>query len=123
MVSKPKYLARGNVAKRTQYSSAELKIEEACRRMEMGALGDMAKALYLVIDSRGEWWVDFEGKAHGPFTSRENAALEARSLARFQAHTGRHSEVLGRRARQQWVVVELDHLGEGRSFTPHRVSA
>jgi hypothetical protein len=54
----------------------------------------MATALYLVILSRGKWYVDFEGKAHGPFQSREAAALEGRQLAQFTAHMGRASEVL-----------------------------
>ena len=91
----------------------------------MGVIGDMAKALYLVIHSRGDWWVDFEGKAHGPFSSRENAALEARSLARFQTHTGRHSEVLVPDEHGKYWVIwsSLHDSGEGRSFTPHRVSA
>ena len=54
----------------------------------------MSRALYLVIHSQGNWWVDFEGKAHGPFPSRETAALEAKHLAQFSAHSGRASEVL-----------------------------
>ena len=39
----------------------------------------MAKALYLVIQSRDNWWVDFEGKAHGPFASRSNAVWSSLS--------------------------------------------
>jgi hypothetical protein len=54
----------------------------------------MSKALYVVIFSRETWWVDFEGKAHGPFPSLEEATEEGRQLARFMAHSGRASEVL-----------------------------
>ena len=85
----------------------------------------MAKALYLVISSRDNWWVDFEGKAHGPYTSRENAALEARSLARFQAHTGREAEVLVPDEHgKYWVVWSsmYDTSGSG-TFTPHRIAS
>ena len=54
----------------------------------------MATALYIVIQSRGKWWIDFEGRAHGPFDKREAAALEARNQAQFTAHMNRPSEVL-----------------------------
>ena len=54
----------------------------------------MSRALYVVILSRDTWWVDFEGKAHGPFPSRDVATLEAKQLAQFSAHSGRASEVL-----------------------------
>ena len=54
----------------------------------------MATALYVVIYSQERWWVDFEGKAHGPFETRETAALEGRDLARLAAHAGRTSELL-----------------------------
>lgn len=50
-------------------------------------------AIYIVIQSRGSWWVDFEGKAHGPFASRNEAAVEAGDLAKFSAHAGRRSQV------------------------------
>ena len=54
----------------------------------------MARALYVVIFSRDRWWVDYEGKAHGPFDTRDLAASEAKQLAQFAAHSGRSSEVL-----------------------------
>lgn len=50
-------------------------------------------AIYIVIQSRGSWWVDFEGKAHGPFQNRDEAAVEAGDLAKFSAHAGRRSQV------------------------------
>jgi len=85
----------------------------------------MAKALYLVIHSQEKWWVDFEGTPHGPFETREKAAIEAGNLARFQLHSGREAEVLvpdgdGR----YWVVWSSRHdSNDGRGFVPHRVGA
>ena len=54
----------------------------------------MSKALYVVIHSREKWWVDFEGRAYGPFSTMGEATDEGRQLARFSAHSGRPSEVL-----------------------------
>ncbi|RYH02070.1 MAG: hypothetical protein EON57_10125 [Alphaproteobacteria bacterium] len=85
----------------------------------------MAKALYLVIHSQAKWWVDFEGTPHGPFDTREEAALEARNLARFQVHSGREAEVLvpdgdGR----YWVIWSSRHdSGDGQGFIPRRIGA
>jgi hypothetical protein len=53
----------------------------------------MARAVYIVLHSREKWWVDFEGRAFGPFSSKNTATMEAISLARFIAHTGRQAEV------------------------------
>lgn len=83
----------------------------------------MAKALYLVIYSRDTWWVDFEGKANGPFASRENAALEARSLARMHTHRGREAEVLVPDAEGKYWVIwsSLHDRGDAaESFVPRR---
>jgi len=54
----------------------------------------MATVLFVVILSRDSWWVDIEGKAHGPFATRQVATEEATALARLSAHSGRESEVL-----------------------------
>jgi hypothetical protein len=54
----------------------------------------MATALYIVIESQGRWWVDFEGRPHGPHETREAAAIEARNQAQFMSHMNRPSEVL-----------------------------
>ena len=35
----------------------------------------LTTALYIVIQSRGKWFVDFEGRAHGPHDTREAAAM------------------------------------------------
>ena len=42
----------------------------------------LTTALYIVIQSRGKWFVDFEGRAHGPHDTREAAAMEARRRER-----------------------------------------
>jgi hypothetical protein len=65
----------------------------------------MPRALYVVIRSQQKWWVDFEGKAHGPFTSLEAATDEGRQLARFAAHAGRASELLIPDERGRYSVV------------------
>jgi hypothetical protein len=84
----------------------------------------MAKALFLVINSLNDWWVDFEGEPHGPCGTRESAALRARSLAQFQSTSnGRDTEVLvpdgdGR----YWVIWSSRHAeADGQAFVPRRV--
>jgi hypothetical protein len=78
----------------------------------------MARALYVVILSRGRWWVDFEGKAYGPFDTKELAGAEARHLAQYQAHSGRTAEVLvpddGGRHRVVWTST-ADYDAPGRT--------
>ncbi len=75
----------------------------------------MSKALYVVILSREKWWVDFEGKAHGPHASKDAATDEARQLARICAHAGRESEVLvpdeTGRYRVVWDSLNEPHAG------------
>jgi hypothetical protein len=67
-----------------------------------------------VIQSRGAWWVDFEGRAHGPHETREQAALEARNQAQFQAHMERPSEVLVPDADgKYWVIWNSRDAGAG----------
>jgi hypothetical protein len=81
----------------------------------------LATALYIVIESRGKWWVDFEGRAHGPHETRESAALEARNQAQFTAHMDRPSEVLVPDADgKYWVVWNSRHATAG---VPRAVSA
>jgi hypothetical protein len=81
----------------------------------------MATALYIVIQSRGKWWVDFEGRAHGPHDTREAAAMEARNQAQFSAHMDRPSEVLvPDGAGKYWVVWNSSNAGAG---VPKPVSA
>ena len=40
------------------------------------------KAIYIVIYSQMKWWVDFEGKAMGPFPDKEAAARDAVRIAK-----------------------------------------
>jgi hypothetical protein len=76
----------------------------------------MATALYIVIQSGGKWWVDFEGRAHGPHDTLEAAALEARSQAQFTAHMDRNSEVLVPDAEgKYWVVWNSRNANNGRA--------
>jgi hypothetical protein len=65
----------------------------------------MPKALYVAIYSREKWWVDLEGRAHGPYESLGEATEEGRQLARFSAHSGRASELLIPDERGRYRVV------------------
>ena len=65
----------------------------------------MPRSLYVVIHSQHKWWVDFEGRAHGPFASLEDATDEGRQLARFAAHSGKPSEVLVPDERGRYSVI------------------
>jgi hypothetical protein len=81
---------------------------------------NVATALYIVIHSRGKWWVDFEGRAHGPHDSREAAAMEARNQAQFTAHMNRPSEVLVPDSEgKYWVVWNSRRATDG---TPRPIS-
>jgi hypothetical protein len=81
----------------------------------------MATALYIVIQSQGQWWVDFEGRPHGPHPTREAAALEARNQAQFSAHMDRPSEVLVPDVDgKYWVVWNSRRANAG---VPERVGA
>lgn len=81
----------------------------------------MSTALYIVIQSRGKWWVDFEGRAHGPHETREAAALEARNQAQFSAHMERRSEVLVPDADgKYWIIWDSR---DTRTGVPRLVSA
>jgi hypothetical protein len=87
---------------------------------------EVATALYIVIESRGKWWVDFEGRAHGPHDTREAAALEARSQAAFMAHMARPSEVLVPDGNgKYWVVWNSrdSEAGVPRSIGPAATKA
>lgn len=74
----------------------------------------LAKALYIVLESRGKWWVDFEGHPHGPHDSREQAALEARNQAQFSAHVERPSRVLvPDKQGKYWVIWDSENASSG----------
>lgn len=81
----------------------------------------MSKALYIVIQSQGKWWVDFEGRAHGPHETREAAALEARNQAQFSAHMERASQVLVPDGQgKYWIIWDSRNTNAG---VPRSVSA
>lgn len=80
----------------------------------------MAKALYIVIQSGGKWWVDFEGRGHGPHDTREQAAFEARNQAQFMAHMERPSRVLVPDTHgKYWVIWNSEDANSG---VPKRVN-
>ena len=54
----------------------------------------MTKAVFLVFPSRGQWWVDLEGNAEGPFDSRADAITGAIPMAQAVEQSGRKAEVL-----------------------------
>ena len=53
----------------------------------------MKTCWFVAIFANRRWWVDCEGKAYGPFATREDAALEATRLARTFGDSLRQSEV------------------------------
>jgi hypothetical protein len=54
----------------------------------------MLTCLYVVIKSRGSWWVDCEGKALGPVDTREEAADYAVKAAELFGDPTRRWEVM-----------------------------
>jgi hypothetical protein len=78
----------------------------------------MSTALYVVISSRGDWWVDFEGQASGPFATKEDAAVEATQLARFASHSGHDSEVLVPDEHGRHRIVWASEAARSRRYTP-----
>ena len=63
------------------------------------------KAIYIVIYSQMKWWVDFEGKAMGPFPDKEAAARDAVRIAK--------SHKLDERPFEIWMALPegLQRLG------------
>lgn len=79
----------------------------------------MPSLLYVVIESREKWWVDLEGKAYGPYASKEQAIEEGRSLARFAAHSGKHSELLAQNDGGRYIVL-WDSAKEPHAAAPYQ---
>ena len=48
---------------------------------------------FIVIEAKGTWWVDNEGTSFGPFSTRELAGMEARTIARRFADSSRRSRI------------------------------
>jgi hypothetical protein len=53
----------------------------------------MKTCWFIVIESMGSWWVDCEGKAYGPFETREEAQGEAKRIALAYGDETRRSQV------------------------------
>jgi hypothetical protein len=80
----------------------------------------MTTALYIVIQSRGKWWIDHEGEAKGPYETREIAALEGRALAQMAGHTNHIAEVIVPDSAGKYWVVWTNRAGD--TATPRPVS-
>jgi hypothetical protein len=65
----------------------------------------MKTCWFTVIESRGRWWIDCEGKAYGPMPNREEAAHFARLVAETYGPADREAMV--------WVP---DEKGRHRLF-------
>jgi hypothetical protein len=53
----------------------------------------MRTCWFIVIESVGQWWVDCEGKAYGPFETQDEAKIEAVRIAITYGDRDRRSEV------------------------------
>lgn len=53
----------------------------------------MATAIYIVLFARDAWWIDLDGKAEGPFPTRQLATEEALARATATSSRGGRSEV------------------------------
>lgn len=53
----------------------------------------MQTCWFIVIQSMGQWWVDCEGKAYGPFETADEAKIEAIRIAITYGDDSRRSEV------------------------------
>ncbi len=54
----------------------------------------MRKAVFLVYESRGGWWIDLDGRATGPHASRAVAIARAIPMAQARQAGGMPAEVL-----------------------------
>ncbi len=83
----------------------------------------MTTAMFIVIFARDKWWIDLNGKAKGPFLSRESAELEAINLASNFAREGRRAEVQvaepGQKNRIVWQSAEPGMLGRAAALVNH----
>ena len=83
----------------------------------------MTTALFIVIYARNKWWIDLNGKAKGPFLSRESAELEAIQLASAFAKDGRRAEVQvaepGHKNHIVYQSAEQGMLGRAAALVNH----
>ena len=54
----------------------------------------MAKTVFFIYFSRDNWWVDFNGKSAGPYTTEAAAIASAVPLAEAIGTLGRRAEIL-----------------------------
>ncbi len=55
--------------------------------------GGMATCWFIVIESRGAWWVDCEGHAYGPLENKDEAIRYARKIAEIYGDPKRQALV------------------------------
>jgi hypothetical protein len=83
----------------------------------------MTTAIFIVIHARAKWWIDLNGKARGPFLSRETAQQEAIQLATGFAKDGRRAEVQvaepGKKNKIVYQSAEQSMLGRAAALTNH----
>jgi hypothetical protein len=83
----------------------------------------MTTALFIVIFANKKWWIDLNGKARGPFLSRESAEQDAIILAKGFAKDGRRAEVQvaepGKKHRIVYQSAEQNMLGRAVALNNH----
>ncbi|MFY8032704.1 MAG: hypothetical protein ACOVO5_12800 [Devosia sp.] len=65
----------------------------------------MKTCWFIVIRTPSAWWVDCEGKAYGPFGTREDAASNAIRLAQTFGDAQRRSDVYVPDAEEKLTLV------------------
>jgi hypothetical protein len=65
----------------------------------------MKTCWFIIIHSRGAWWVDCEGKSYGPFASPDEAQQEAKRLAEMFGDPSRRSLVFAPNAEGHQELV------------------
>jgi hypothetical protein len=65
----------------------------------------MSSMLDLVLQSRGHWWVDIEGRSLGPFDSQEVATFAAIDAAGQDYHPGRTMQVYAEKPDRRFELV------------------
>lgn len=65
----------------------------------------MSSMLYLVLQSRGHWWVDIEGRSLGPFDSEEVATFAAIDAAGRDFHPDREVQVYAEKPGRRFELI------------------
>ena len=75
----------------------------------------MATCWFIVIESRGQWWVDCEGRAYGPLDNKDEAIRSARKIAETYGDPKRQPQVWvprsGGRPELIWSGSKPDRFG------------